>query len=975
MGIESTNDEVAIEKRSTGRRKGLPLRVDYSARGTFIYDPDIRLQQCGLPRSIVLQLFRPWIVRRMLDAGLVDLVEEAEALLGRPVEATGTFTRHMWITSSACARILEEVIAGHPVLVSRAPSLNRTAIQAFQPIMTAGNVICIHPLAFQGFDSDQDGDQVTVHLPLSREAQHEASTRMMPANNLISAANGAPVFSPSRDIAMGCYYVTHTKPHINPHSYVGDWMVFASTEEVHMAYELGKISMHAFIWIRLPKDKRVQVEHEPMSSSGGIIETTAGRVLFNQILPWQMAFYNQTLTQNDLAVIVADCRRELGQSMAIDLLERITQFGLCQLTRSGLSVSVNDLGDVPDKDILIAEAEKQTARHKRNYERGLLCPSELRNQSADAWQFASDRILDSIMESLAADDSIKVNPFLLLQRSGTKGLVAQIRRLSGTHGCVSKPSGEIFQVPVKSSLREGLSVCEYFLSTIRYRKVHFKHWETYRRSRFLAQKLVQACRHIVVTERDCGTITGLEAGEDYLGTAHQIGMKEAILGRVSLELVVDYFRGSLVGKNGLITSEIATEFEWSDLKRINIRSPLTCQAEEGICQLCYGRDASTGSLVDIGARIGVIAAQGIGYATAQAHDLYRIFHTGPASVESYSRTTSHPVPGIKRIFELLMAKRPQGVSTLAKCDGEVKFSAEGTPGKRKIIVRTKEGNEVPHTIPQASRLRVWAKDHVVAGDQLTEGPIDPSDMLSLCGVKAAQKVFLEALRMQFSSQRQGVDSVHLEIVVSQMMRWLQIDDPGDSEFASGDVVDRIALKTINQALQSNASVVATGHVRILGIAEVAQQRFSNQSRLGSSSEVEQIVQRSVSLDLSPSPPIVASIKLIVEACRPQGSQSITTLGERTLLYTRPNTPMVGRLDTTQRQVVVPPEQWDAFWEHVDRLDVWSWTEYDMNAHDGYEWSLELQHGDRTVRASGRNAKPDNYGEFYRCLKQMVEGLR
>ena len=407
------------------------------------------------------------------------------------------------------------MISGHLVLLRRAPSLNRSGIQAFQPVITAGNVIRIHPLLFQGFDSELDGDQVTVQLPHSHEAQRETLTRMMPANSLSSPANGDPVFSPSQDIVMGCYYVTLSKPDWNRSPQLGDGMIFASTQEVHIAYELGKVAMVAKVKLRLPKDKRIQVENDRRSSRGGTIETTVGRILFNEILPWQMAFYNQTLKQKDLEVIVADCHRELGPCMAIGLMERITQFGLRELTSSGCSIAVSDLIIAKDKATLIAEAEKQTVKFNRLYDRGLFSQSERRNQVLDVWQSANHAIRASTFASLENDERATIHPLLLMCRSGAGIRLTQILHFSGMLGGVLKPSGEHLEIPVKSNFREGLSIAEYFISSVMPSRYRLDSWRKSRRSRFLARKLVRACRQIVVTKHDCGATEEMKAGSNF----------------------------------------------------------------------------------------------------------------------------------------------------------------------------------------------------------------------------------------------------------------------------------------------------------------------------------------------------------------------------------------------------------------------------------------------------------------------------
>jgi len=1028
MGVELRNDSAETEKRSSKNPSGFRGRVDYSARCSFIHDPDLKLHQCGLPKTIVLQLYRPFIVRRMLEMRLAYTREEAEAILLRPVQSTGKFSESTWLSTVECDQTLEAVIAGHPVLLSRAPSLSQTGIQAFQPVITAGNVIRIHPLVFQDFDSEKDGDQVTVHLPLSREAQREASTRMMPANNLFSPANGAPIFSPSRDIVMGCYYVTLTRTACDRPKCLGDGMIFASPREVDMAYALGKVALHATVKVRLPKNKRIRDGHEQKISSRGIIETTAGRILFNEILPPQMAFYDQALNRKDLAVIIADCYGELGQSQTIELMEQITQFGVRELTRSGCSVAVSDLKMAKDKATLIAKAEKQTAQFFQSHQRGIMARQDRDNSVFDVWQIARVSITRLTLASLDNDESAYINPLSLMMRSGAGISTAQILRFAGMYGSASS-YGSKFEIPIKSNFREGLSLVEYFMSIIQPRKNRLESLKSSRSWRFLARKLVQACRHLVITEHDCGTSEGIKAGAAFQGTRYQIRTAEAIVGRVSLKSILDPMTGeTIVQKNELVTPEIALRIEAIGLEEIVVRSPLTCQTEQGVCRCCYGWDLLTASLVDVGVRVGMIAAHSLckspfnilkhdfrirlrpGYdgeskifswargvvrfsnarivknslgasivmshnATAAIYgdnDRWLEEYDIPVGAELHvaenerlklrqlicswnfdwvpilsnasgrvhleevvegvtSRTekelngnvyerilnnasnlnprilikdssgkvmachympvgtccelvdnqlvtlgeilASYPrivqprhcdVIGISRIVELLKAKKLPSSSTLAQCDGEVEISAERTPDKRMIVVRTKEGKEVIHLVSPDAGMRVRSKDQVFAGDPLTFGTLDPNDVLSILGEKAAQRLLLEDLWIPFSWEQHSVDARHLEVVVSQMMSMFQIDDPGDSSLSQGELVDRVEFKKINQILQSSARVIdpgdselragdvvntefiddtnrelnhsnkqdvkivkarpATEHVRILGIEEVAKQR-------------------------------------------------------------------------------------------------------------------------------------------------------
>jgi len=598
-------------KQGRFRENLLGKRVDYSARSVIVVGPELRLHQCGLPKKIALELFQPFVIRRLKDLGHADTIKSAKRMLERRDE-------DVW-------DILDEVIRNHPVLLNRAPTLHRIGIQAFEPVLVEGNAIRLHPLVCKGFNADFDGDQMAVHLPLSMEAQVEATTLMMSTHNIFSPANGSPIISASQDIVMGCYYQTLKKA-----DHVGDGMVFASTDEVFMAFQQGRVSRHATVRVRLPRGTRVKGDGEENFRSGGLVETSPGRIFFNDVLPAKMAFYNITMGSKDLARVISDCYLELGRRETIELLDRMKSLGFRTSTESGLSFGISDLCTAPNKEQEIADSEKAVLKLMKLFERGVITDKERYNKVLETWTHARESIMKSMMEQLKADErdeGVYVNPIYLMAQSGARGGVGQIQQLSGMRGLMAKPSGEIIETPIKSNFREGLSVLEYFSSTHGARKGLADTALKTADSGYLTRKLADICQNMVVTCEDCGTTKGLTRGVVYRGEKVEVSLADAIRGRVSRTNIVNLITEETIVREGeMITVEKARQIEEMGLERIQVRSPMTCEAPLGICQRCYGMDLSTGDLVEMGMAVGIIAAQSIGEPGTQL--TMRTFHMG-----------------------------------------------------------------------------------------------------------------------------------------------------------------------------------------------------------------------------------------------------------------------------------------------------------------------------------------------------------
>jgi DNA-directed RNA polymerase subunit beta' len=612
-------------KQGRFRENLLGKRVDYSARSVIVVGPELRLHQCGLPKKIALELFQPFIIRRLKELGHADTIKSAKKMLERKEE-------QVW-------DILEEVTKNHPVLLNRAPTLHRMGIQAFEPVLIEGNAIRIHPLVCKGFNADFDGDQMAVHLPLSIEAQVEATVLMMSTNNIFSPANGSPIISPSQDIVMGCYYLTAVRGEPGEAIEPGDGMIFSTPEEAFMAFAQKKVGVHARIKVRLPQGKKVIAEvrydkdkvrvDEIQRSNNLLVNTTVGRVIFNDILKPRMAFYDLALSNKHLSRIIADCYQLLGRRETIELLDRMKELGFRESTRSGLSFATDDLRTPVNKEQVLNDSEKEVEKVQKQYQRGLITEGERYNKVIDLWTHARDEITKQMMFDLAhdiRDGKPYLNPIFLMAHSGARGGVEQIRQLAGMRGLMAKPSGQIIETPIKANFREGLSVLEYFSSTHGARKGLADTALKTADSGYLTRKLADVAQNVVVTTEDCGTTQGVAKGVVYKGEEIERALSESIRGRVSRNTITTITGEVIVKENEMITWEQARNIEKLGVDKILVRSPMTCQASLGVCRLCYGMDLATGNLVEDGMAVGIIAAQSIGEPGTQL--TMRTFHIG-----------------------------------------------------------------------------------------------------------------------------------------------------------------------------------------------------------------------------------------------------------------------------------------------------------------------------------------------------------
>ncbi|MGL4513135.1 MAG: DNA-directed RNA polymerase subunit beta' [Lacipirellulaceae bacterium] len=715
-------------KQGRFRENLLGKRVDYSARSVIVVGPTLRLHQCGLPKKIALELYQPFIIRRLKELGHADTIKSAKKMLERKDE-------EVW-------DILEEVITNHPVLLNRAPTLHRMGIQAFEPTLVEGNAINLHPLVCKGFNADFDGDQMAVHLPLSIEAQVEAHTLMMSTHNIFSPANGAPIISPSQDVVMGCYYISMDVPEAP-----GDGMTFSNFAEVEMAHSVGKVHTHAKIKVRLPAGRYLREEMRDLTKAGRVIATTAGRVFFNQMLPQGMPYYNVAMRSGQLSKVISDCYEFLGRRRTIDLLDDMNRLGFKVSTLSGLSFATDDLVTPDAKTRIIAHAEKEVLKRNKLYQRGIITEGERYNGVLDAWTHAREEITSEMMAALEIDyrGNQYVNPIYLMAHSGARGGVEQMRQLGGMRGLMAKPSGKIIETPIKANFREGLTVLEYFSSTHGARKGLADTALKTADSGYLTRKLADVAQNVVVTMDDCGTTQGITKGIIYRGEKVEVGLADSIKGRVSRQNIVNPITDEvIVAESEMMTADIARKIEELGLEKIQVRSPLTCVASLGVCRRCYGMDMSTGAMVEEGMAVGIIAAQSIGEPGTQL--TMRTFHIGGVGQRDVEQSDiKASKSGFVRFAKLNAVQNAEGNLVVLGRNGEMAVVDDRGREIEKYevptgaVIKLREGDEIktgetlcewdPHSIPILAEMGGKIRFEDLLEGETIRGEKDPSGQM------------------------------------------------------------------------------------------------------------------------------------------------------------------------------------------------------------------------------------------------------
>jgi len=964
-------------KQGRFRQNLLGKRVDYSGRSVIVVGPDLKLHQCGLPKKMALELFKPFIYHRLEQRGHCTTIKQAKELVEQqdPV---------VW-------DILEEVIKDHPILLNRAPTLHRLGIQAFEPVLVEGKALKIHPLVCTAFNADFDGDQMAVHIPLSPEAQIEAATLMLASNNILSPAHGGPITVPTQDMVLGCYYLTKSRPGAK-----GEGRTFASTDDVLIALEMEEVQTLTPIKLRytgrvidLNKafDNQNIMHTEPIEFVKQYMDTTVGRVIFNDHLPEEMPFINGLLKKKGLAQLVQYCYLKFGLQITVDMLDKVKNLGFLYATRAGISIGVDDMVVPGEKAELVRNAEKEVVAVESQYQDGAITHGERYNKIIEIWSRVTEKVSDEMFSAMEEDDRTGryLNPIYIMADSGARGSKQQIRQLSGMRGLMAKPSGEIIETPITANFREGLNVLQYFISTHGARKGLADTALKTADSGYLTRRLVDVAQDVIISENDCGTTEGIIV-EPIIESGEIIEpLRDRIVGRVALEDQRDYEGNVIVAVNQEITEETAAAIQAAGIDRVRIRSVLTCESKRGVCVACYGRNLATGRLVERGEAVGVIAAQSIGepgtqltmrtfhiggtatriseqskqdakadgfakyinvqwvrnekgeiiamnrngilaivddkarekerypvvygaritvaegdpikanqillewdpytfsilteltgavhfkdliegitlteqvdevtgmsqlvvtdspdekrqpmvqvkgaggsrkylmptHAHLMVHDAEEV-HAGDviAKIPRETTKTKDITGGLPRVVELFEARKPREAAIMAEINGIVKYG-ELSKGQRKIYIVGDDGIEREYSLPRGVHINVQEGERVNAGDPLMDGPRNPHDILDVRGEKALQKYLVDEIQEVYRLQGVNINDKHLEVISRQMMRWVRVEDIGDTEFLPEEVVDKFKFRAENLRVEEAGGRPAQGKAVLLGITKAS----------------------------------------------------------------------------------------------------------------------------------------------------------
>ena len=780
-------------KQGRFRQNLLGKRVDYSGRSVIVVGPELKVYQCGLPKEMALELFKPFVMKKLVDEGLAQHIKSAKRMVEK-------VKPEVW-------DVLEEVIKEHPVLLNRAPTLHRLGIQAFEPVLVEGRAIKLHPLVCTAYNADFDGDQMAVHVPLSMEAQAEARFLMLAANNILKPQDGKPVMTPTQDMVLGCYYLTADEDGVP-----GEGKYFSSPEEAIMAYQLGYIHIHAKIKVKMTK------EIDGVKKSK-IIETTVGKILFNEAIPQDLGYVdrsnpetafdleiNDLVDKSKLGKILDRAYRLHGPTKTAETLDKIKELGFRYSTKAAITVSVSDMVIPKEKEKLLKEADEMVSKIESQFRRGLISEEERYESIIKTWNMTTEKVTEALMASLD-----KFNPIFMMAHSGARGSKNQTRQLAGMRGLMADPSGRIIELPIRSNFREGLNVLEFFISTHGARKGLADTALRTADSGYLTRRLVDVSQDVIVREEDCGTDEGIYVEEIREGNEIIERLTDRIIGRIAAEDVVDNEGNIIVRRNELINEVEAEKIEKAGITKVKIRSLLTCRSRHGVCRMCYGRDLATGELVNIGEAVGIIAAQAIGEPGTQL--TMRTFHTG--GVAGFDITQ-----GLPRVEELFEARKPKGLAVISEISGVVRINESK---KRREVIVTDEENNISKTylIPYGSRLKVHDGQVIQAGDELTEGSVNPHDLLKIKGIFAVQTYLLQEVQKVYRLQGVEINDKHIEVIIRQMMRKVKVEDPGDTSMLPGELIDMFKFEEENKKAVEKGLKPATGRRALLGITKAA----------------------------------------------------------------------------------------------------------------------------------------------------------
>ncbi len=768
-------------KQGRFRQNLLGKRVDYSGRSVIVVGPTLKLHQCGLPKLMALELFKPFVMKALVDRELAQNIKSAKRMVERR-------RPQVW-------DVLEDVIKEHPVLLNRAPTLHRLGIQAFEPVLVEGKAIQIHPLVCTAFNADFDGDQMAVHLPLSAEAQAEARVLMLSANNILSPAHGRPLVTPTQDMIIGAYYLTEAVD-----GDTGEGRVFGSIAEALLAYERGDISLHARISIR--------------DDAGERVEATMGRFLFNECLPADFGGITETVKKKQMGEIVDRLANEYPKAVVAASLDAIKDLCFSFAARSGLTISIDDVTTPSEKRAILDDHEKEADKVEQQFRRGIITDGERRQKEVEIWTNATDKVREAMEAALS---SKQFNPIDMMVGSGARGNMMQVRQIAGMRGLVANPRGDMIPRPIKSNFREGLSMLEYFIATPGARKGLVDTALRTADSGYLTRRLVDVAQELIIREPDCqregDPVRGLwvegvvpdEAGKrSYLETR--------IFGR-TLAVDVKLADGTVLKAGSQIDEDDLEALKNDpDVDRIRVRSVLTCQSDLGVCAACYGRSLATGKLIELGEAVGVIAAQSIGEPGTQL--TMRTFHTGGIA------GGADIAGGLPRVVELFEARSPKGKATLARTSGVVRIADDEGKG-RAITIVGDDGSEDSYTVPSLARLEVTDGQEIAAGDAIVEGPRDPKELIEIKGVRETQQYLVSEVQKVYRDQGVSIHDKHIELIVRQMTKRVGVQEPGDSPFLPGERVDQKVYADTNRLLVQEGKVPAEGRPEMMGITKAS----------------------------------------------------------------------------------------------------------------------------------------------------------
>ncbi|MBT8194466.1 MAG: DNA-directed RNA polymerase subunit beta' [Acidimicrobiia bacterium] len=794
-------------KQGRFRQNLLGKRVDYSGRSVIVVGPQLKLHQCGLPKKMALELFKPFVMKRLVDQDLAQNIKSAKRMVERA-------RPQVW-------DVLAEVIQEHPVLLNRAPTLHRLGIQAFEPILVEGKAIQIHPLVCEAFNADFDGDQMAVHLPLSAEAQAEARVLMLSTNNVRSPASGRPIVTPSQDMVIGVYYLSE-----KVEDGAGAGRIFMDVDEALMAHDLGELELHAPIKLRLGEmagdpDMHASLKgrigelftEEPVDGSV-LTETTLGRALINQALPADFPYVDAPILKSDIRTLVEEIIDHFDKSVVQNTLDAIKELGFTYATQAGLTIALDDVKTPPEKSQILEEFEERAEKVEQLYQQGVITDDERRQELIEIWTEATDRVKDAMELTMKQD---RFNPIDMMVRSGARGNIMQVRQIAGMRGLVANPRGDIIPRPIISNFREGLSVLEYFISTHGARKGLADTALRTADSGYLTRRLVDVSQEVIVREHDCETDRGIlihirEENGQVIRNLRSRVFSRILAEDVKIERKLvktaegkSLKAGTLIGKLELTALENA-----EGLDSVRCRSVLTCATRYGICGTCYGQSLATGLPVEMGEAVGIVAAQSIGEPGTQL--TMRTFHTGGVAGEDITH-------GLPRVVELFEARTPKGKALLASEGGAIKV-VENEEGGRSIVIVGKD-EEFEYSLPRRARLRVSEGDIVEPGTQLTEGPLDPKEVLEVQGVRAAQTYLVDQVQEVYRSQGVDIHDKHIEMIVRQMLRKVRVVSPGESEFLPAELVDDRLFLEVNRGLVGDKKGPAEGRPELMGITKAS----------------------------------------------------------------------------------------------------------------------------------------------------------